>query len=573
VPESLMRELAQAYAVDGARANDRKTPLDSARGNQMACRPSSFFCQWITTTQLKNIPASPPHNRHRTAPRPSPKKPLVSQKHFNMTDDNIYVRFKGRTLGPLTYQKIQDLVRRGQITRMHDLSYDGMSWIKAEEFGDLFTSSRAFKSGNVGTANSIAPAGFPNNLLRKLWYSGFGQAPPRPNETPDQAVQWDTRSGGKNRGKTNADASKPPSLKSQSDHSDEADPLIRRWLLSKTSGIVFLLLLLASIPLSMMINKNANLVTELSQPNAFGREQSQLTAGATEAAPQTPPASEARPAGEPKAETETRSAADAEPPADEIVAAGAEAAADEMASKDADTTPAILRIPQSEQSPAWKLFFNTTVFGNDDWEYKITVGTGKSAVETLSPLNLMAPIKLNGEHTLSKTNDQSDSFQIILNPNSGAPDVTDVIRLANDLSQSRKTANEHIKNFKDANDKSEVDGLTPLKSIRDFQDRKEAAQNIKTQLEAIIAETGTDADQAKLNQRKANAGKQLFSINALIDTLTAAIENKSKADEKCLDFGFVNLYKTVRSGGIAKKPQSGTPNKTLPLKFKVSIVD
>lgn len=61
-----------------------------------------------------------------------------------MTDDErIYVRFRGRTLGPLTAQKVHDLIRRGQITRVHELSGDGLSWSKAEEFGDFFAVPRA----------------------------------------------------------------------------------------------------------------------------------------------------------------------------------------------------------------------------------------------------------------------------------------------------------------------------------------------------------------------------------------------------------------------------------------------
>lgn len=55
-----------------------------------------------------------------------------------MDDDKIYVRFRGRTLGPLTNQKVQELIRRGQITRMHELSGDGLSWVTAEEFGNFF---------------------------------------------------------------------------------------------------------------------------------------------------------------------------------------------------------------------------------------------------------------------------------------------------------------------------------------------------------------------------------------------------------------------------------------------------
>lgn len=60
-----------------------------------------------------------------------------------MSDDRIFVRFRGRTLGPFTKAKAVELVRRGKISRMHELSADGLNWIKAEEFGDLFGSSPA----------------------------------------------------------------------------------------------------------------------------------------------------------------------------------------------------------------------------------------------------------------------------------------------------------------------------------------------------------------------------------------------------------------------------------------------
>lgn len=80
-----------------------------------------------------------------------------------MTDtEKIYVRFRGRTLGPLTSQKVQDLIARGQITRLHELSGDGLSWSKAEEFGEFFaksnevvaTEDRDLFSSESTTANS-----------------------------------------------------------------------------------------------------------------------------------------------------------------------------------------------------------------------------------------------------------------------------------------------------------------------------------------------------------------------------------------------------------------------------------
>ena len=53
-------------------------------------------------------------------------------------EERYYVRFKGRVLGPMSKDKTIELIRRGQISRMHELSPDGLAWRPAEEFGELF---------------------------------------------------------------------------------------------------------------------------------------------------------------------------------------------------------------------------------------------------------------------------------------------------------------------------------------------------------------------------------------------------------------------------------------------------
>lgn len=55
-----------------------------------------------------------------------------------MTEETYYVRFKGRTLGPFAESKVREMVRRGQITRVHELSADSVSWRPASEFPELF---------------------------------------------------------------------------------------------------------------------------------------------------------------------------------------------------------------------------------------------------------------------------------------------------------------------------------------------------------------------------------------------------------------------------------------------------
>ena len=62
---------------------------------------------------------------------------------MSVQNDRFYVRFKGRVLGPLTREKTLELAKRGQITKQHELSPDGVAWKKADEFPGFFTSERA----------------------------------------------------------------------------------------------------------------------------------------------------------------------------------------------------------------------------------------------------------------------------------------------------------------------------------------------------------------------------------------------------------------------------------------------
>jgi hypothetical protein len=135
-----------------------------------------------------------------------------------MLEDQIYVRFKGKVLGPLTLQKVQELARRGQITRMHDLSSDGISWLKAEEFGEIFTSSRGVVNAVSGGVKGFVspPAGVPqtpglssvvggsNELISgKGLKTPQSELLPRPGESPDESIQWYVHLNNKNQGPLN----------------------------------------------------------------------------------------------------------------------------------------------------------------------------------------------------------------------------------------------------------------------------------------------------------------------------------------------------------------------------------
>lgn len=60
-----------------------------------------------------------------------------------MSEDRYYLRFKGRVLGPFTREKALEMVKRGQITRQHELSPDGATWSLAEAYEEFFPPNRA----------------------------------------------------------------------------------------------------------------------------------------------------------------------------------------------------------------------------------------------------------------------------------------------------------------------------------------------------------------------------------------------------------------------------------------------
>jgi hypothetical protein len=53
--------------------------------------------------------------------------------------DQFYIRVRGRVLGPYDQEKLQTLARRGEFSKMHELSTDGISWERASSHVELFT--------------------------------------------------------------------------------------------------------------------------------------------------------------------------------------------------------------------------------------------------------------------------------------------------------------------------------------------------------------------------------------------------------------------------------------------------
>jgi hypothetical protein len=103
-------------------------------------------------------------------------------------------------LGPFDQEKLQGLARRGQLSRMHELSTDGVSWVRASNFPELFTGGQSELPSLPQSAH--AGAGI-----------GFGNAPGAPDEIRSQPAvgsppatpggpqaKWFYNSGGQQQG-------------------------------------------------------------------------------------------------------------------------------------------------------------------------------------------------------------------------------------------------------------------------------------------------------------------------------------------------------------------------------------
>jgi hypothetical protein len=95
-----------------------------------------------------------------------------------MSDHRYFLRFKGRVLGPFTRDKALDMVKRGQITRQHELSQDGSNWSLAETFEEFFPANRG--KTVVNATEAIIVADPVSNPKQTEWFAhldGSNQGP------------------------------------------------------------------------------------------------------------------------------------------------------------------------------------------------------------------------------------------------------------------------------------------------------------------------------------------------------------------------------------------------------------
>ena len=102
----------------------------------------------------------------------------------------MYVRIRGKSVGPLDNAKVQELVRQGKISRASEVSDDGETWVRASEYGSLFThdgvNERGMWDGNLVDSsatpskprgmNDFLPAGAKSDEPIIWFYSTDGRA-------------------------------------------------------------------------------------------------------------------------------------------------------------------------------------------------------------------------------------------------------------------------------------------------------------------------------------------------------------------------------------------------------------
>jgi len=74
---------------------------------------------------------------------------------MNTPDPNaLYIRRLGRTAGPYDLRQLQTMIKRGTLSRFHEVSADGQQWISAAEYPGLFDPDTAQPAQQTNTAEA-----------------------------------------------------------------------------------------------------------------------------------------------------------------------------------------------------------------------------------------------------------------------------------------------------------------------------------------------------------------------------------------------------------------------------------
>src|SRR5438477_13017587 len=86
-----------------------------------------------------------------------------SRKEESKLSDQFYIRVRGRVQGPFDSEKLRQLARRGQFSRMHEISVDGQQWEPAKERPELFAAPAVAISAPASRADSFGASAVQTN--------------------------------------------------------------------------------------------------------------------------------------------------------------------------------------------------------------------------------------------------------------------------------------------------------------------------------------------------------------------------------------------------------------------------
>ena len=95
-------------------------------------------------------------------------------------ENQLYIRVRGRVLGPYDKEKLQSLAQRGQLSRMHELSHDASNWVRASTYPELFVGDEASRGAPAqqaaidGQGVSLPGADHSPTSGRRWWYRKNG---------------------------------------------------------------------------------------------------------------------------------------------------------------------------------------------------------------------------------------------------------------------------------------------------------------------------------------------------------------------------------------------------------------
>lgn len=85
-------------------------------------------------------------------------------------EDRLYVRIRGRVQGPFEIERLQALVRRGQVSRMHEVSADQSNWRPAGDHPELFQPHQRDESVSAHRSTSEDEGEFATGGEDATWY-------------------------------------------------------------------------------------------------------------------------------------------------------------------------------------------------------------------------------------------------------------------------------------------------------------------------------------------------------------------------------------------------------------------